>query len=378
MHIVGIVSEYNPFHNGHLRQFQLIRQQFGADTAIVCAMSGNYVQRGAPAIFDKSIRAEAAIRSGADLILELPIYTALSSAEGFALGGVRILSQFCDTLSFGAETLDSNALFQAAEILLSEQFSLKLKEALKNGVSFPAARSAALQQCGFNGSITQPNDILATEYCKAILSLNSDMNIFPITRNNSYHATALEPDAPSATAIRQACLSSSAWIDAIPKQAQSLFLTASTHNIEAGERAILAKLRTMTDEEFEALPLGSEGLWRKLMKSSRSQRNLEQIINSVKSKRYTRTRIDRMILCAFLGITDTALRTYPQQTRVLAFSERGRSILHNHPGILNCGEDLSPFETNAESLYGLFCTDFPESPDTEKNRRVFYLRERQP
>ena len=121
MKIVGIICEYNPMHLGHSKQIRMIRQQFGQDTAVVCLMSGNFVQRGMPAVFDKSLRAQAAVRSGADLVLELPVEYALSSAEGFAAGGVKILSGFCDVLSFGAETGDRELLMQTA-ILNSEAF----------------------------------------------------------------------------------------------------------------------------------------------------------------------------------------------------------------------------------------------------------------
>ena len=145
MKIVGIICEYNPLHKGHVKQFQQIRDLLGDDTAIVCLMSGNFVQRGSPAIIDKSLRAKAAIHCGADLVLELPDVYALSSAEGFAAGGVRILGSFCDYLCFGAETAAENALMQTAAALLSEEFSPLLKAHLERGISFPAARQAALE-----------------------------------------------------------------------------------------------------------------------------------------------------------------------------------------------------------------------------------------
>jgi len=120
---VGIICEYNPLHLGHKKQIDHIRQELGPDTAIVCAMSGNYVQRGSPAIIDKSIRAEAALLSGADLVLELPVTVSLSSAEGFAAGGVRILTPLCDKLCFGAETATRDALMETAAALLTSEFS---------------------------------------------------------------------------------------------------------------------------------------------------------------------------------------------------------------------------------------------------------------
>ena len=148
MKTVGIICEYNPFHNGHRHQIQQIRRSLGPDCTVVCLMSGNFVQRGAPAIVDKSLRARAAVLSGADLVLEMPVTVSLSSAEGFAAGGVRILRSCCDTLCFGTETLNSQELMQTARALLAPEFPALLKEELASGCSFPAARQKALSRMG--------------------------------------------------------------------------------------------------------------------------------------------------------------------------------------------------------------------------------------
>ena len=284
---VGIICEYNPLHLGHQKQIHRIREVFGPETAIVCAMSGNFVQRGFPAIIDKSSRARAAILSGADLVLELPVTTALSSAEGFAAGGVRILGKLCDQLCFGAETADAQALWETAAALLRPDFSPQLRAQLDTGKSFPAARQAALEAMGIeNGLLSQPNNILGIEYCKAILSQGSSMKPFPIHREGSYHAEIADSENPSATAVRNLMLIAHNWSRCVPKQCRDLFDRAPLHSLAAGERAILARLRTMTDAEFEALPYGSEGLWRKLMHACGQEANLEAIIAATKSKRY--------------------------------------------------------------------------------------------
>ena len=262
MKTVGIICEYNPFHNGHRRQIQQIRERFGLDTAVVCLMSGNYVQRGAPALVDKSIRAKAAVLSGADLVLELPITVSLSSAEGFAAGGVRILSRCCDVLCFGTESMTEEMLVQTAQALLSPQFSDLLKEEIASGCSFPIARQQALARMGIDTSLSNPNDILGVEYTKAILSQQSSMTIFPVFRNGDYHSQVLSSLAPSATALRKAMLSEDDWQTAVPEATVPLLQNAAYHTLAAGERASLSKLRTMTDEDFERLPYGSEGLWR--------------------------------------------------------------------------------------------------------------------
>ncbi len=380
--IVGIICEYNPLHLGHKKQMNKIREAFGPETAIVCAMSGNFVQRGAPAILDKKYRAKAAVVSGADLVLELPVTTALSSAEGFAAGGVRILGKFCDYLCFGAETADGQALMDTAGKLLSPDFPPLLRQELETGKSFPAARQSALQSMGVAGNLlSQPNNILAVEYCKAILAQGSAMQPFPIHRQGSYHAEIADSENPSATAVRNLMRSAHNWRSCVPKAVGPLFENAPLHSIDAGERAILARLRTMADAEFEALPYGSEGLWRKFMHASREKASLEDIIAATKSKRYTRTRIDRMVMCAFLGITKDMLEEEIPYTRVLAFTDRGRELLKaakKETWFVNAGERVEhphwQTEQRCGSLYGLFCTDGPEAPGAEEAQRIYYQK----
>ena len=383
MEITGIICEYNPFHLGHQKQLDTIRTVKGENQGIVCLMSGNFVQRGAPAIVDKSLRAQAAVLCGADLVLELPVTAALSSAEGFAARGVEILSSFCDDLCFGAESAHRDSLMATARALLSQAFSPLLRDELDKGLSFPAARQAALEKMGLDGQlVTQPNNILAIEYCKAIILQNTAMQPFPILRRGSYHDTVADAENPSATAVRSLMQRGHDWKSCIPGPAQRIFDGAPLHTNTAGERAILARLRTMSDDAFEALPYGSEGLWRKLMHAARQEAALEDILTAVKSKRYTRTRLDRMALCAFLGISQEVLDADVPYTRVLAFNDRGRALLNSvkKQGLYrNAGEVTDhPYwqlEKRCGDLYGLFCTDGPEPPGAEEARRVYYHKQ---
>ena len=426
MRTAGIICEYNPLHLGHKKQMDLLRSRFGEDCAIVCLMSGNYVQRGAPAIVDKMLRAKAAIFSGADLVLELPVTYALSSAEGFARGGVEILGTVCDHLCFGAETADCDALMATARALLSEDFPPLLRTHLETGKSFPAARAAALEQMGIDSSLVEsPNNILAVEYCKAILETGCTMQPLPIHREGSYHDKLPDKENPSATAVRKLMLNRpplgwgwhgesrdwgrksklslpqsasltapssegasgaanhpaipECWKVYVPTLAQPIFENAPLHTLSAGENAILMKLRTMTDAEFEELPYGSEGLWRKFMHACRSCATLEEIIAATKSKRYTRTRIDRMVMCAFLGITKDMLEEKAPYVRCLALNNRGRSVwkqMKQHMPCINAGETVDhPYwqlEKRCGDLYGLFCTAGPEAPGREEKSRIFY------
>ena len=381
MEIIGIICEYNPLHLGHRKQIAQIRQAAGPDCGIVCLMSGDYVQRGAPAIVDKMRRAEAAVRCGADLVLELPVTCSLSSAEGFAAGGVGILSGFCDSLCFGAETADSAALMDTARALLSPDFPQMLRQRLDQGLSFPAARQGALEAMGIDASLLRtPNNILAIEYCKAILSQGTSLKPMVIHRPGSYHDTAPDPENPSATALRLLMGQQADWRAYIPQEAVSCFADAPRHTLAQGEKAILYRLRTMTDAEFEALPYGSEGLWRKFMHAARKEPTVEGILTAVKSKRYTRSRLDRMLMCAFLGITREDLETPPPYTRVLALNDRGRTILKqarqtgHFPNIGQVLDDpYQALENRCGDLYGLF-SDIPEAPSRENDYRIYYHR----
>ncbi len=378
MLVSGIICEYNPLHLGHQKQIRYLKEQ---GKAVVCLMSGNFVQRGHPAIFDKMARAQAALECGADLVLELPLPYCLSSAEGFAAGGVSILARICDELCFGAEDADAEALMRTAEILVSETFNEKLRHHLSSGCSFPAARTIAAEEMGIDSKLlSSPNNILAVEYCKAILSQNVSMNAHPIKRQGSYHDAEPDAENPSATSLRFLIESGLSWSQFVPIEAAATLRKATVHTLRAGEKAILARLRTMTDAEYESLPYGSEGLWRKLMHAARSQATLEDIILATKSKRYTRTRIDRMILCAFLGISES-LRTAPvPYCRVLGFNDTGRNILSKVKDsgyFVNIGEKTGhSFETlehRSGALYGLF-SEAPDPPTKEKRYRIIYKK----
>ncbi len=376
MTVTGIICEYNPFHAGHSKQLALVRSLQGQENGIVCLMSGNFVQRGHPAIVDKSLRAQAAVRAGADLVLEMPVTVSLSSAEGFAAGSVKILSRFCQSLCFGAETAQAQELMATARALLGDRFPPALRAHLDAGLSFPAARARALEDLGLNSRILQrPNDTLAVEYCKAILSQESPLDILPIHRGGDYHSQQEDPDDPSATFLRREMLTGADCTPYMPATAQGQ-LSGPLHALHWGEKAILARLRAMTAEEFEDLPYSSEGLWRKLMDASRRESSLEEILTAVKSKRYTRTRLDRMVMCAFLGLREADMVVEAPYIRVLAANSRGRELLkqaRKTMTILNPGQvPEDPYwerERRIGDLYGLFAPQL-QPPGAEHKRRI--------
>jgi predicted nucleotidyltransferase len=266
---------------------------------------------------------------------------------------------------------------EIARILNNEPkwYSEGLQMYLKEGYSYPAARAAALPE--YSDILYNPNNILGIEYCKAILTQGTRMKPFPIHREGSYHAELPDPENPSATALRNLLIQAENWQNYVPNTAIGCFENAPIHTLQHGQQAILYRLRTMTDSEFEALPYGNEGLWRKLMHASRKFATLDAIVNNVKSKRYTRTRLDRMILCAFLGITQEMMQTPAPYVRVLALNDKGREILKTlrqsgcYPNIgEHRAEDYQLLENRCTDLFGLFA-ETPEVPGAESQYRVY-------
>ena len=356
MQVVGIVCEYNPFHNGHAKQLAAI------DGAAVCLMSGNYVQRGEPALLDRLVRAEAAVRCGAALVLELPVTYALRSAEGFAAGGMELMDRLgcIDAICFGTESGDTRGLMETAKTLLDPAFSPFLKAQLARGLSFPAARARALAAMGADAALLErPNDILGVEYCKALLARGSAIRPLPIRREGAYHGGS-EPANPSASYLR----SCADWRGFVPAAALACCADAPRYTVAAGERAWLARLRAMEEADFAALPYGSEGLWRKVMHACRTRGTLGEIVGAAKSKRYTHTRLMRMLLCAFLGISAALLEQPAPYVRILAMDDRGRRLLRQmhetssipllHPGQTPPEGAYAALERRAADLYGLF------------------------
>lgn len=388
MAVVGVICEYNPFHRGHLRQFVEIRRQFGGETAVVCCMSGDFVQRGEPAVFSKFVRARAAVACGADLVVELPLTRALSSAEGFADGGVAVLDGLgcVDVLSFGSETGTVEPLMATAQVLLEPEFDAVLREELEKGVSFAAARARAAARLGGDEALLRcPNDILAVEYCKAILRRGSRLVPHTVQRQGDYHALEADPENPSATAVRGLMERGENWRPYVPEAAVAVLEGQTQHFLSCGERAVLARLRTMTDEDFARLPFASEGLHYKLAAACRRETSVAAIAAAVKSKRYAYARIIRMIQCAYLGLTAEDLRQPVPYVRALAFTDRGRALLRlarewGSLPVVNAGEAPSDaryyaLERRAADLYGLYARGNPEPGGAEAAGRIFYQKD---
>lgn len=385
MAVVGIICEYDPFHLGHEKQLRLVRSAFGAQTPIVCLMSGNFVQRGMPAVFDKTVRARAAVLCGASLVLELPVTCALSSAEGFARGAVDIFDRVgvVDTLCFGSESGNAEALLRAAQTMCTPEYEQALREALQSGASYPAARQSALELLAGEGALLRaPNDILALEYCKALLEKESRIRPFAVHRAGGYHDAVPDPENPSATGVRALLKADGDWHAFVPAAAAAIYETAARHGMEHGERAMLARLRALEPEQWQRVPFGTEGLWSKAWKAAQTEPTLEGILTRAKSKRYPRTRLQRLVLCAYLGLTQEDLRAAAPYVRVLAFDENGRALVRRMRDegsipVVNAGahapdEAYYAMERRCAGLYGLFSEQAADATGClEEKIRIF-------
>ena len=320
MGAAGIIVEYNPLHSGHLRLLEAGRAALGPDTAMVCVMSGNFVQRGDFALLRKHARARAAVESGADLVLELPLPWAVSSAEGFAAGGVQALAAtgVVEHLLFGSECGDVSALERVAAALLAPSFRDRLREVLPGAVSFAAARQRALTGLlpeEDAALLESPNNILGIEYCKAILHQHADTH-------------------PSASGLR-ALLRQGKRKEALsllpPAMARAYELEEAAGRApvfwENSHRAILARLRSMTAADFAALDQGREGIWNRLYDASRAAASLPELLAAAKTKRYAMARLRRMVLWAYLGLTPGDMPERVPYLRVLAANGTGCRLL---------------------------------------------------
>ena len=346
MNITGIITEYNPFHNGHKFHLEESKKQTKSDGTI-CIMSGNFVQRGGPAIIDKWKRTEMALNNGVDLIIELPTFYAVSSAEFFAKGAVSILNSLniVNNLFFGSEIGDAKALSEIAKTLISEdeRFQNILKENLSLGLTFAKAREKSLieylNSSEINNIITSSNNILGIEYIKAILKLNSSINPVALKREGSnYNDKSLSQTFSSATSIREVLKNTSNIEDLkniIPLESYEVFSKLQEQDYrftfeEEMFKYIKYKIQTNC-VNFNNLYEVTEGLDNKIIKEISSSNSLHEFILKIKSKRYTYSKISRILTHIYLGLDNDDFKDIANENnlyvRVLGFNKTGRKIL---------------------------------------------------
>lgn len=339
---IGIVSEYNPFHNGHLYQIKKIREQFGQDANIIAVMSGNYIQRGGVAIADKGIRAKCAVECGVNLVLELPFPYSMSSAEFFAKSAVSILDRLgcIDYISFGSESGSVSELTKAAEIMLSDAFTQTISDLLEDNVTKKMGYAALCEESlrrisGENNVSLTPNNILAIEYIKAIISLKSNIKIHTVKRTgNSFSDENLVPgDIQSATAIRKAIHNKDITaLEYTPDITKKIILKAVTDgefpcNNEMISSAVIATLRLDSPECQKQIHDTQGGLYNRLRELSFEANTIEDLICAAESKSYTKARIRRTLFYSLMGVTSSHFNDLPAYTQLLAMDQKGRAIL---------------------------------------------------
>ena len=347
MKTIGIICEYNPFHNGHAYQLHTLAQQY-PDTLCICIMSGSFVQRGEPAIFSKFDRARWAVLGGADIVIELPTIYSTGSAQLFGTGAVRMVKGLAiDALSFGAETADLDVLIDIAKRMDYESTQEQLRTYINEGMSYGTAFRKALHTEIRN----TPNTLLGLEYIRAGLAYNPKLQYIPILRTSNHHEETITDKLPSGTALRQLITSAGNLTSQritstgdLSSQLQSTvppsIASDMTEVIENGNYVnynryhdmVHSLSRRTTPKELETFGDFSEGiehLWSKAAQQSSWTATIEEI----KSKRYTYARLQRMGAYLTLGITkdilQNAMEEGPQYARLLAFNDRGRQWLRN-------------------------------------------------
>ncbi|MCI9365261.1 MAG: nucleotidyltransferase [Clostridia bacterium] len=344
--VLAIIGEYNPFHNGHLYHLNEAKKISNASYTIAI-ISGNFVQRGNVSIIDKWSKAKMALQNGVDLVLELPCIYSISSAENFALGAIKTLNllKIVDTISFGCELNDITLLKEFAQILTDEpeEFKSLLSHELSKGISFPKARENALLMYlndlrKYANVLSSPNNILAIEYLKALNTTRSTIDPLAIKRiGPAYNSKLIVDNLASATSIRDLIKHKNYYeLDKVmPKAsydilAQSIKRGHSVLGIERFEREILFTLRNMTVAQIANLPDVNEGLENVIKNAANSCNTLSEFMNLAKSKRYTSTRLCRVMLYALLGFTkedmETSKRIDPY-IRVLGLNSKGQKLL---------------------------------------------------
>ena len=343
--VLGIIAEYNPFHNGHLLHLEKSKKICDAQYS-VCVMSGNFVQRGNTSIVNKWIRAEMALKSGVDLVLELPTVYSISSAENFAEGAIKLLNslKIVDTISFGSENSDINVLNRISSVLHEEpkQYLEFLNSESKKGLSFPKARENAillyLNDKKYLNILNQPNNTLAIEYLKALKKYKSHISPISVKREKVfYNSNCIVDEYASATAIRNMIINEQ--FNDIRKVVPASSYNLLMNEIEEGhlvidiskfEKEILYAIRRLSADDIKNFPEVTEGLENAIKNASNSCNNLSELINMIKSKRYTHTRIQRILLYILLNITKKDMylsRKNIPYARILGYSPQGKELI---------------------------------------------------
>ncbi len=338
MRITGIIAEYDPFHNGHA--YHIAETRAAGAEYIVVVLGGHFTQRGEPALLTKTDRVRMALANGADLVVEMPQSFGLSSAEGFARGGIALLDGMgcVDTVSFGSECGDVKILSEIAAIMQTDGFKSALHDALEKGIPYAAAQEEALKTVkngDYAAILTTPNNTLGLEYCKALLALQSNIQPFTVKRTGAAHNTTAEGGTFTSAGHLRECVRKGKWQEILPFLPKSSLEILQNANIcghcytdsRIYDRILLAKLRTLSREALAALPFISEGLENRLYEAIRTETSVDSIIEAVKTKRYPLARLRRILTAVYLDLTAEDMPLLPPYIRVLGIGANGTRLL---------------------------------------------------
>ena len=361
MSVIGIVCEFNPFHNGHKHLIDSVKVD---GDIVVCVMSGNFVQRGEPAIFPKEVRVKSALMNGADIVLELPFVYATASAEIFASSAVKILDSFgCDKIVFGTENTTLSQLENTVKILLSDNFDEKIKKHLEYGISYPKARQMAYEEYGCNCDISLPNNILAIEYISAIKKNN--FGLTPITVNRmgaGYNDDFAVENFASATHIRNLINENKDFEKYVPDNVYEIYINALEKgeylNTEKFNISALSILRSI-DAINPKIANMAEGLENRIASAIKISSDINEIYDKVKTKRFTHSRIRRAVLSTIMSVTNDDLQIPVPYCRLLGFNTKIANNLGDLakkcslPFVVNYSDIVNLNKDDALQVFGL-------------------------
>ena len=353
----ALICEYNPFHNGHKYMIDMMRKD-GCDV-VVCIMSGSFTQRGDVAVYSKFTRTKEALKGGADVVIELPAVWAVSSAQRFAKGGCDIIKALANVsrVYFGSECGDIELLVKVANITIEEQVTEKLKEFMNEGDYYPVALTKAVENFygkDFADILSSPNNTLAIEYIKALADSNIEVRTIKRTGVNHDSETTTE-DIASASKIREMISLNENFAPFVPDNIDN----CNPAFIGYGERAILMKLRELSEEDIKNTADVTEGLENRIINAARKLNTTEDILAEIKTKRYTLARLRRILICALLGITQKHLDSDVPYIRILGFSKAGEVFIRSLnntatlPVIINVANSYQNLDESAKEIFDI-------------------------
>ena len=326
MNIIGLITEYNPFHNGHKYQIDKIKEMY-PDSIIIVVTSSHFTQRGEISLLDKWTKTKVSLSMGIDMVIELPFIFSTQSADTFAHASIKLLNELkIDTLVFGSETNDIELFKKLADIQLnSSDFNALVANFLDKGDNYPTALSNALKVLN-NDTVIKPNDLLAVSYTKEVLLQNASINLVSIKRTNDYHDTTSNEEIVSASNIRTKLINNEDVSKLVPSITYEYIKDVKPNNEKLFE---LLKYKIISENNLEKYLTVDEGIENRLFNNILESNSLEEFISKIKTKRYTYNKLNRMFIHILVGLTKVDKQNYnsPSYIRILGMNKKGQEYL---------------------------------------------------